>query len=523
MNRQKREALLQKSLAWKESILNNSSIGILVVTGERIITEVNPCVCRMFGYTADELRGQHAQIVHRSREACEEFGRLFYEKTSGGVVVTEYELKRKDGSTFWCELSGSAIDRDDLSKGVIWMIQDISQRKAMEEDLVRAKEKAEAANRAKSQFLANMSHEIRTPMNAVLGFAQLLNSESGLTAAQRKYLDAICANGEHLLSLINDILEMSKIEAGRISVANADFDLHALIRDLDTMFRPRTEEKGLAFRLEGLENVPQCLNSDEGKVRQVLINMLGNALKFTVEGGIALRLDAECGGTQDCLVGIEVEDTGYGIPADEIGKVFEIFEQAENVKAVNKGTGLGMAISRRYAQMMGGDITVRSEEGKGTTFRFVFRAKLPASLQQQEPKSCDRKVIGFFGMHQAPPKVLVVDDTDTNREVVREMLERVGFIVHEAINGREALAAFQQWRPDLVLMDRRMPEMDGIEATRALKSLEEGRTTPVIMVTASVFEDRRQEAIDAGADGYIRKPYRMQELFKEIGRLLNLE
>ncbi|MEW5744383.1 MAG: response regulator [Nitrospirota bacterium] len=519
-------AMLRKSLTWKDSILNNSSIGILVVTGDRIITEVNPCLCRMFGYAADEMLGKPVLLIHRSREAYEEFGRLFYQKTSGGVVVTEYRLRRKDGSAFWCECSGSAMDPKDLGKGVIWMVQDISERKAMEEDLVRAKERAEAASRAKSQFLANMSHEIRTPMNAVLGFAQIMGSDAELTAAQRKYLDAICTNGEHLLALINDILEMSKIEAGRVSLMNADFDLHALVGDLDTMFRPRIEAKHLAFRLEGLEKVPRCLNGDEGKIRQVLVNMLGNAVKFTEKGSIVIRLDAaekERHGTRDWVIGIEVEDTGQGIPADEIGKVFEIFEQAENVKAVNKGAGLGMAISRRYARMMGGDITVRSEEGRGATFRFVFGAKPLSSAGSRAPRSCDRRVIGLAGTGRPAPKVLVADDTGTNREVLREMLEMVGFVVTEAVNGREALEAFRQQRPDLVLMDRRMPEMDGIEATRALKSSEEGRATPVIMVTASVFEDRRQEAIDAGADGYIRKPYRMQELLHEIGKLLAIE
>ena len=380
--------MLQKSLAWKESILHNSSIGILVVTGNRMIAEVNPRLCAMCGYRPEELLGRSVVILHRSREASEEFGRLFYRKTSGGIVLTEYQLRRKDGSIFWCELSGSAIDRSDLGKGVIWMMHDISERKAMEEDLVRAKEKAEAANRAKSRFLANMSHEIRTPMNAVLGFAQLMQSDPGLNAAQRRYLDAICTNGERLLALISDVLEMSKIEAGRVDLVDENFDMHALVRNVDTMFRTRIEAKRLFFILQGLEKIPKYLTGDAGKIRQVLINMLGNALKFTEEGSITVRLDVgERQATDEwgCVIAVEVEDTGYGIPAAETVRIFEAFEQADNVRDINKGAGLGMAISRRYARMMGGDITVRSEAGAGTTFRFVFRARHATSAEKDRP------------------------------------------------------------------------------------------------------------------------------------------
>ncbi|MFB3906044.1 MAG: response regulator [Acidobacteriota bacterium] len=390
---------------------------------------------------------------------------------------------------------------------------------AYQRELLSAKERADAANRAKSAFLANMSHEIRTPMNAILGYTQLMQRDPELTAKQQDYLKIINRSGEHLLALINDVLEMSKIEAGRISVNEKSFDLLELLEDLTTMFRVRTEEKGLFLRLECLNEPPSYVLTDQGKVRQILINIIGNAVKFTRQGGIVVRLDCQPAGPGRIRVKIEVEDTGCGIAPEEMTRIFDPFEQAEGGRQKGMGSGLGLSISRRYADLLGGTLTVTSELNHGTVFCFAFEAGVghAAVHERAVPK------VAALAPDHVGRRVLVVDDVETNRKALAKMLEGVGFETREADNGASAIQLSSDWSPNVILLDMAMPDLDGCEVARRIKSTPCGQSIPILIVSARALEEDRVEALRSGADGFIRKPVSEDELFAEIGRVCQVK
>jgi PAS domain S-box-containing protein len=408
--------------------------------------------------------------------------------------------------------------------GRVWNFRDVTERKRIAEALQLAKETAESASHAKSTFLSNMSHEIRTPMNAVLGYTQILQRDATLSPMQLKYVETIGRSGEFLLSLINDILEMSKIEAGKVTLAPLPMDFQALLGDVEAMFRVRTAENNLQFEVSRIGEVPSHIIADPMRVRQVIINMLGNAVKFTEKGGIVVRVySGETKGDDRILVTVEVEDTGMGIPEDEVEHIFGSFEQTQRGQMIG-GTGLGMAISRQLARLMGGDLTVKSQQGKGSTFMFAFNAALAKEEQVQaaQKAATARKVLGLASPPPGP-RILVVDDKETNRDVLRVLLSMIGFTVRVAVNGKEGVEIFNEWHPHAILMDQRMPVMDGIEATKIIKDTLEGKATPIIMITASAMEESRQDALNDGADGFVRKPYKESELLDELGRVLKLE
>ena len=377
---------------------------------------------------------------------------------------------------------------------------------------------ARTANAAKSSFLANMSHEIRTPMNAILGFSQLLLGDGGLTARQVDQLRAINRSGEHLLALINDILEMSKIEAGRVTLSPADVDLDGLLWDVETLFAQRAAEKGLALRLERAPDLPPRVVADESKLRQILINLIGNAVKFTARGGITVRVGGRPSAGDRTVLQVDVEDTGSGIPDEEIPHLFQRFEQTRTGREARTGTGLGLAISRGLARLMGGDITVASRPGAGTVFRvevLVGRGAAAPALAGG-PRANGLRLAPEAGR----PKVLVADDVAENREILVGMLTRAGFEVSTASDGREAVGTFAAWRPDLVLMDLRMPGLGGLDAIRTIRKSPEGRSVPIVAVTASTFDEDRIQVEEAGGSGFVAKPFREAELLQTVGNLL---
>jgi len=441
----------------------------------------------------------------------------------------EYRVQEAEGHIHHLTARGH-VQVDDQGKPVKLMnvCWDISEQKRSEAQLATAIEAAESANQAKSVFLANMSHEIRTPMNAIIGYAQLLQRDHSLSPNQREYIQIIGRSGDHLLTLINDILEMSKIEAGRVFLYDEIFDFFLLIQDIASMFRMRTDEKSLNFHVSVAPDLPRFVSCDSGKVRQVLINLMGNAVKFTEKGGIqvqaylARRPQDTSEPTNRICICVRVEDTGIGIPPDKINIIFNPFEQGNTTRQIS-GTGLGLSISRQYARMMNGDITVESQPGHGSTFYFYFYANLVDSTSSWDSRTKESLRIVGLAPGQPVPRILIVDDNESNRSVLRLFLEKVGFLVDEASDGQQAIEMFKNWEPHAILMDRYMPTLDGIEATSIIRNLPEGGNVPIIIISASAMKENHYEAILMGADYFIRKPYRESEVLETIKKVLSLE
>lgn len=502
------------------SILEAAGEGIYGLDLSGITTFSNPAGARMLGYTVEELIGkpQH-QLIHHTKPGGDPYPREecpIYTAFRDGKVhqVSSEVFWRKDGTPFPVEYVSTPIMEDGIITGAVVTFRDITRRKNAEREIEKARLAEKTANRAKSDFLANMSHEIRTPMNAILGYAQLMQRDSALNSDQRENIERIMAGGDHLLELINDILDFSKIEAGRMELSSVDFDFKNFIDRLSPLIQGRCREENLSWHVEGVPEKVIHVYADETKLRQILFNLLGNAIKFTRQGGVTLKIHL----LPDDHFRFEVLDTGIGIPDDSLESIFEVFDRGKLATEAG-GTGLGLTITRNLVELMGGSLSVRSKLGKGSCFYFTL--KLAPSRGPVKEGTPLQKVIGLAPGQTL--RVLVVDDVAENREVLKIILEGIGAEVFIAHDGQQGIEQAERHVPQIIFMDIRMPGMGGVEAIRKIREKYDSDRMKILVVTASVFEHQAEEALAAGGDGFISKPFQIDHIFDNLKKMLDLE
>ena len=504
-----------------EDLYNQAPCGYHSVDKNGVVVQINDTELEWLGFTREEVVGRKITDFF-TPESREMFRREFIGFTGADSHLNvDMELVRKDGTMLSVVLNAMAVrDAEGNFLRTRTTVFDNTERQKTERELRQAMESAAAANRAKTEFLANMSHEIRTPMNAIMGYTQLLLRDPAVPETARRQINTISRSGQNLLTLLNSVLELSKIEAGRLTLQLEVFDPEDLLEELVRLFQERATTKDLTLSFTKLTALPLRVEADQNKIRQVLGNLLSNAIKFTEQGGVQIKVAIMQPAEEEMLFVAEVEDTGKGIAPEEMARLFGKFEQTSSGRHISAGTGLGLAISRQYARLMEGEITVTSEPGKGSTFRFAVPVMAVSDFVRIKKKDYRQPVC--LSPEVPPPRLMIVDDVEENREVLHQLLKTIGFDTRAAAGGAEALEIFGHWQPQLVLMDTRMPEMSGYEAIRRLRALRGGAAVKIISVSAAAFSDDRLEALNAGADDFLSKPVDDVELLEKIGRLITV-
>ncbi len=516
---EERTNALQQSEEKFSAAFNSSPNPIaLIKIPEVTFAEVNATFLKFLGYSNEEILGKnprHIRLVSRHD---------FYvlDKILNGLgEVKNYELelvtKSQEIKTVIISLEMTDFGSDVY---ILMIASDISDRKAAEMEFQQAKEAAEVANHAKSEFLANMSHELRTPLNGILGYAQILQRSKTLTEKEHSGVETIYKCGNHLLTLINDILDLSKIEARGMELYPLDFDFGNFLQGVTEMCGIRAQQKALQFNFQATSILPKGIYTDEKRLRQILINLLGNAIKFTEHGSVTLKVgyaEPPVTGASSQKIRFQVQDTGVGMSPSQIEKIFLPFEQVGDRQKMAEGTGLGLAISQKIVQVMGSKLQVESELGVGST--FTIELDLTISHEWVAKEINQRQIIGFTGKR---PKILIVDDVSTNRAIIINLLEPLGFELAEAINGKQGLEMAQEFLPCLMIVDLVMPVMNGFELITKIKALPEFKDMPVIASSASVFESDQRQSLEVGADDFLAKPVQADELLDKLSKHLQL-
>lgn len=526
---------LENEESKQRAILDNMVDAVITVNREGIIQSFSQAAETIFGYTSQEVIGQNIRIF-MPRDVAEKHDDYLRNYSSNGhakIIGTGREVRacRRDGSEFEADLSVAEliIEDEKLFTGVI---RDITERKRMELELIQAKEQAEAANRAKSTFLANMSHEIRTPLNAILGYAQIMRHDSTLSEKNQDNLTIIGQSGNHLLTLISEILEMSKIESGKIKVQKTSFNIKEMLREVIRMFSITAEEKGINLQLEMEKKSAQTVSQDQSKIKQILINLLSNSIKFTESGHIILRYKSTFPhqGSQHTPqtrkrplhLQFEVEDSGKGIKPNEQEIIFEPFDQGATGLKIDGGTGLGLAISRKYARLMDGDLfLVKSISGVGSVFRATISSEEPVTTGLSTTKQ--QKRVKRLQPEQPEYQILVINGRYINRDILSQMLTRVGFQVSTAKNGDEGIKQFTALPPHAVIIDISLTAMDRAEACKLIRNHPKGHSTIIITTSDQNFEEVKNQVIEMEADAFIKQPIREEELFEKLRLHLGAE
>ncbi len=535
-----REREINAQLARLEIVVEHAAVGIAHIVDHHFVWTSNASA-RMFGYVngKDTLK-LHSEVIFASRESYLDVSRRAEEMFSKNELFRDEQLvRKKDGTLFWCGLTGKAVDPSDPSQGAIWLTIDISRQKEEEEQLLLARERAEQANQAKSDFLANMSHEIRTPMNAIIGMSRL-TMETTLDEQQEYYVSTVCQAAESLLGLINSILDFSKIESGRFTLECAPFILEKIITDALQTVDCLAVEKGLSLNYIIDPEVPVFVNGDALRLRQILVNLLNNGIKFTEKGVVSIRVGVDEDREQEISLAFQVQDTGIGIAPDKLSSVFEAFVQADTSASRQfEGTGLGLSICYKLCQMMGGTIRVESTPEQGSSFIFTV---LVSKVGEQEVKELDNLVAdGEVWLREL--RILLVEDNEANRFLAKTMFQKENHQVIEAENGLEALKLLLDHHFDVILMDVQMPVMDGLTAVGVIRACEQGDASffeqdasgklveefkealcsrlnsghiPIVALTAHAMKEDKQCCLDAGMDGYAIKPFNKDEIYRVI-------
>lgn len=496
-------------------------IAVCKISGETIYS--SPSFKVLLGYTSDEIQGKNINLL--TKESAENslldvIQSIKQQKTL--IKTIEIELRHKLGHwlTFIITVSSFESNTDVSAKDEIQFVlvgHDISSRKLTEDELLRSKLEAESANIAKSRFLASMSHELRTPLNAILGFAQIMSNANDIPQKHREYVNIMHNSGEHLLSMINDILDLSKIEAGRMDLSKSISSLHDFLYDLENMMQMQARKNNLSLQFEKDKDVPDLLESDFNKLRQVLINLIGNAIKYTEKGTIWVKTYI----SDESMLVFEVKDTGPGIPPEQLSQIFDAFHQVQK-NNFSKGTGLGLTISMKLAQLLNGEITVSSKVGEGSIFKLI----IPFEKIENDPMlvpSDKRMVVKGIKEGITPPKIVIIDDVDENRIILKDFLDQVGCICFDFELATHAIQKVEEIMPDIVLTDIIMPEMNGKEFLTAFRKLPIVAEVPVVAITASIFAESRTDLIQFGFDEFLHKPVDMDHLLSIISTFTFVE